>query len=196
MFDPELEELLRRAARELRRPVRLDPTFEERVMESVRAVPSRRTGLRVAAWLVRPRTLMISPVGGLVLAAAVLVLVVLAPPVVSLVRPGTSGEGAPPTPVTAAPSRGRQIVRFVLQAPGAQRVSLVGEFNDWDPTATPLRPAAADGSWIVEVQMVPGRHQYAFIIDGSRWAVDPDAPTDRVDDFGAPNSVITIAGRS
>ena len=196
MSDPELEELLRRAARELRRPVRFDPTFEERVMESVRAVPSRRTGLRVAAWLVRPRTLMVSPVGGLVLAVAALLLIVLAPQFVSLLRPGKSGQGAPPVVAMATASRGRQIVRFALHAPDAHRVNLVGEFNDWDAAATPLRAHPSEGVWTVEIALEPGRHRYAFLIDGAQWTVDPDAPTDHADDFGAPNSVIMIAGQS
>lgn len=88
-----------------------------------------------------------------------------------------------------------QPVRFVVAVPGARRVTLVGTFNDWNPEATPLRPEAAGKVWVVEVPLEPGRHEYAFVVDGERWLADPSAPA-ADGDFGVPNSVVTVAGRS
>jgi 1,4-alpha-glucan branching enzyme len=38
-------------------------------------------------------------------------------------------------------------VIFGVWAPNADDVSVVGDFNRWDPTATPLRPRASSGIW-------------------------------------------------
>ena len=70
----------------------------------------------------------------------------------------------------------------------------MGDFNDWNPAATPLH-RASDGVWSVTVPLRPGRYRYTFIVDGTRWRRDPAAPPALEDDFGAPTSVITIAQR-
>ena len=81
-------------------------------------------------------------------------------------------------------------VRFVHVAPGAATVSLVGDFNQWNPSAIPLR-RLGDGTWIVDVPLSPGRYAYAFVVDG-RIVIDPAAP--RADgEFGA-NSVLMVGG--
>jgi 1,4-alpha-glucan branching enzyme len=82
-------------------------------------------------------------------------------------------------------------VRFAVQAPGARRVAVVGDFNRWDPAATPLAPAGA-GAWAVEVSLAPGRHAYAFVVDGERWVLDPAAPSERDPDFGRARSVTVV----
>ena len=94
-------------------------------------------------------------------------------------------------PVSAAPSAFP--VRFALVAPTAVRVSIVGDFNRWDATALPLRRSADGRTWEVEVKLQPGRYSYAFLIDG-RLARDPTAPQDVGDDFGTPNSIVTVKG--
>src|ERR1043166_4470033 len=42
-------------------------------------------------------------------------------------------------------------VTFVFRAPGASTVTLVGDFNGWDPNATPLRRAALSDAWTAQV---------------------------------------------
>jgi hypothetical protein len=84
-------------------------------------------------------------------------------------------------------------VRFSLNAPGASTVTIVGDFNRWDPTAIPLRRSADGVSWEVEVPLSPGRYTYAFYVDG-KLARDPAAPQVRDDDFGSPNSVVMVKG--
>jgi 1,4-alpha-glucan branching enzyme len=68
---------------------------------------------------------------------------------------------------------------------------VVGDFNHWDVHATPLRRPAAGGQWHAAVKLTPGRHVYAFVVDG-RWVPDPAAPRAVDDDFGSPNSVLTV----
>jgi hypothetical protein len=85
-------------------------------------------------------------------------------------------------------------VEFVLKTAADSSVALVGDFNDWDPHATRLRPTS-DSLWSVVVPLKPGRYRYTFVVDGTRWRRDPAAPRALDDDFGAPTSVITVAQR-
>ena len=223
--DFELDERLRAAARELRRPVRLDPALDDRIMAAVHAAPrpAARSGPDPAAppgaaerawqWLRRPRVLRVTPlaVGGGVAglaglaAAAALVLAAglggddrVGPPPDSTIASADRPAATEPSPVGADPAAeaaGRQVVQFVLVAPAAREVALVGDFNDWDTHATPLRATASDGLWTVEVPLAPGRHRYAFVVDGEEWRSDPGAPRASGADFGTPSSVVTVAER-
>ena len=84
---------------------------------------------------------------------------------------------------------------FVVVAPRAASVSLVGDFNDWDAARTPMRPSQRGGPlWTAVVPLAPGRYRYAFLVDGSRWLADPAAPRARDDEFGTPSSVVTVGG--
>ena len=86
--------------------------------------------------------------------------------------------------------QGPRPVRFAMAAPQAARVALIGDFNDWDPRANPLRERA--GEWSVTLRLPPGRYRYAFVLDGGRWVADPGTP--RADDeFGTPTSAITVS---
>lgn len=64
-------------------------------------------------------------------------------------------------------------VVFRLNAPEAQSVFLVGDFNNWNPTLDAL--VSRDGPWETRLFLVPGRYRYLFIVDGKRIA-DPDNP--------------------
>jgi len=64
-------------------------------------------------------------------------------------------------------------VNFVCLAPGAKRVTLVGDFNDWHPEALPLK-RQVDGSWSVQVTLGHGHHHYQFLVDGKP-TLDPRA---------------------
>ena len=82
-------------------------------------------------------------------------------------------------------------VHFVLSAPDARAVSVAGTFNQWDARATPLVRTGANGMWTATLELPPGQHQYAFVVDGVRWVPDPTAPA--VDDgYGRRNSVLTL----
>jgi 1,4-alpha-glucan branching enzyme len=47
----------------------------------------------------------------------------------------------------------------------AKAVSIVGDFNEWQPEASPMS-RQYDGSWQTQVALPHGHHQYAFIVDG------------------------------
>ena len=180
------EDFLESVAKPLRAPVRARDGFEARVMAAVRT-PERSS---VLAWVVRPRVLRLSPLAGLAAAAGI------ALAVLSLDRARSAGEQPRVAAVPAAPAAARvdtvQLVQFMLVAPNARTVSVVGDFNDWDSAATPLREAADAGVWTITVPLTPGRHQYVFMVNGNRWTPDPAAPLAVEDSFGMPNSVITV----
>ena len=175
MFEHD-DDALNRMIDRLREPVEMDPRLDVRVMARVAA-----TGFAARAWdwLRRPRAVAISPIAGLGLAAAVAVLI--------WVLPTRSPQPSAPEPADVTP------VQFVVVAPGAAHVSLVGDFNDWDARLTPMRADRDGRLWTVTVPLTPGRHRYAFLVNGARWVADPSAPR-APDDFGAPSSVVTVGG--
>lgn len=82
-------------------------------------------------------------------------------------------------------------VRFDLTLPNpAQEVALVGDFNGWDEHATPMVRRSNDGTWSAKVPLPPGRHVYAFVIDGRKWLVDPLAPQVPDKGYGPANAVV------
>src|SRR5256885_1615041 len=152
------DDVLERSIDELRRPLRVNAAlFDARVMDEVLRAPTGM-GKRLAS-LVRPRTFRISPL--VALAAGLLFAVSLAGSVLYVLP--TSRRTPQPAVARAAPSS--PIVQFGFAAPHASSVALVGDFNNWDPKATPLRAASTGGVWSVEVPIQPGRHLYAFVVD-------------------------------
>lgn len=159
-------DMLARAIDTLRQPVELSPELDSTVMARVR--DPRRDASR--PW---GRALLQVAAAILVLAGGWLLL--------------RTGSAPAVTPGTTA-------VRFELAAPDAGRVALVGDFNDWDPTGTPLHETG-DGHWVLDVPLPPGRYHYTFVVDGRQWVADPSEPA-ALDDFGTPTSVVTVARRS
>jgi 1,4-alpha-glucan branching enzyme len=63
-------------------------------------------------------------------------------------------------------------VRFAVWAPNAHYVSVVGDFNDWNPAASPLAPVAETGIWEGIVEGAYTSQRYKFHLDGHEKA-DP-----------------------
>jgi hypothetical protein len=71
-------------------------------------------------------------------------------------------------------------VTFTLESD--EPVSVVGDFNDWDPDAHPLVPAGK-GRRSASVLLEPGTEvAFRYLADGGRFFDDPDA--DRYEDNG------------
>jgi hypothetical protein len=193
-FDLALEQIVAGA----RRPVGVDPAAKQRLLLAVRA-ESRPARQRAPwAWLTEARSLRISPIAGAALAAGLVGIGVLLG--VDLGSPGPAGNERTENPLVVRALQERDPVRdgvkFVLVAPQAARVSLVGDFNNWDPAATPMERTPTGGTWSVVVPLRAGRHEYAFVVDGKQWLPDPSAPLAPVDGFGPPNSVVLVRGSS
>jgi hypothetical protein len=122
--------------------------------------------------------------------AAVLVLV-LAVHVGQLGRDGPGAPAAPRATVAGTAVDGTLVAhRFVLDAPDAEQVCLVGNFNGWSVCDTPLE-RTADGSWSTTVRLPEGRYEYMFVVD-SEWRSDPRAALVIDDGFGNENAVLLL----
>jgi hypothetical protein len=78
--------------------------------------------------------------------------------------------------------------QFVFEDVKAKRISLVGDFNKWDPSVTPMVKSGT-GLWSVIVPILPGRHTYGFMVDDSVFTLDPRAQKARDPDLGTEGSV-------
>jgi len=92
------------------------------------------------------------------------------------------------------PAAGQVVtVRLVLAAPEAGSVSVVGDWNGWDPDRDRLRDPDGDGVWEIRLRLQRGLEaRYQFLIDGERWLADPRAPLQVDDGFGGTSSVLQI----
>jgi len=126
------------------------------------------------------------------IAAGIVCALIGAGATVMLRQPATVATVAA-VPSTVAANAVMLPVRFSLDAPHAARVTIVGDFNDWNPTTLPMRRSADGRIWEVEVRLPLGRYNYAFLVDG-RLARDPQAPSTADDDFGTANSVLMVRG--
>ena len=190
------EAFLERVAAQLRSPVFLDESFETRLMEKVRGEGSLYRSPPSAgpskSWWRTERVVRVSPLKGLAIAAGLAGIVAL-----STLRNGGKPDSGSylAKGVTAAQSDAGSdtvhVVRFVFVDPRASTVEIVGDFNAWTKGVTRLERTAAPGVWSASVALPAGRHEYAFIINGSRWIADPLAPTTS-DDFGTESAVIHV----
>lgn len=183
----EHDDILDRLIRTLKEPVHIDRSLDSRVMQAVGQLRphGRRAGL--AGWLARRWTIRLSPLGALAAAAAVAAIVLAANALTEDRQPAAAAR------TEALPAASGAVTQFVLVAPDAKSVALVGDFNDWSFSATRLVRQPGDGIWWVTVKLPPGRYRYAFVVDGANWRSDPAAPAAE-DEFGRPNSVVTIGG--
>jgi hypothetical protein len=173
-------------------------SFEKRLMDKVRfegASLYPRPTSESLVWWRKEWVIRLSPRVGVAIAAGLTAIIAL-----STVAVGSkiSARSQAPQSAQAAPARDTiQLVRFVFVDSGASSVALVGDFNEWTRGVTELKPSGAPGVWSVSVPLTPGRHEYAFIVNGSRWVADPLAVKSS-DDFGTESSVIRIwtAGKS
>ncbi len=83
-------------------------------------------------------------------------------------------------------------VRIVFELPSclwADRIFLVGDFNQWDEKSTPMRQDR-DGVWRATLDLPAGRnYQFRYMIDG-QWKTDYHADSFAQGSYGADNSVV------
>ena len=154
---------------QLRRPVPFDRSFDTRVMRAIRTVA--RQPLRMIS------PLMPMPKWRVWSAFAAVAAGMLAVAVLPAMKQNQQGHP----------------VQFVLVAPAARTVQVVGDFNGWDAThAAYAAENRGGGVWSVPAPIPPGHHRYAFLVDDSLWVPDPAAPRVADEDFGKPNSALVV----
>ena len=163
---------------ELQQPVRLDATFERRVMVRVRRLFAQRRRHR-RGWVGVAARVTHHPAWAAAVAASVVAVVTLG---VMRTRPQV-------LPLAAAVV---EPVQFVLVAPTAHSVAVVGDFNDWGLNDSALVATNHQGVWSVTAPVPAGVHRYAFVVNGKEWVADPSAPRSAGDDFGMPSSALVV----
>jgi chromosome partitioning protein len=88
-------------------------------------------------------------------------------------------------------AEGPRDVFFCMSAPGAKKVYVAGEFNDWRLDAAASLERDEEGIWRRRVSLLPGRYQYKYYVDG-QWIVDPENPLRIVNENGIVNSLIKV----
>ena len=105
----------------------------------------------------------------------------------------------PSAPATALQTAGASdadakpiLQQFVFDNSRAKRVSVVGDFNTWNPTSAVMTRSSDGGLWSAIIPITPGRHIYAFMVDDSVFTLDPRAPKVRDADLGTDGSVVLV----
>lgn len=91
----------------------------------------------------------------------------------------------------SSPDKGKVVVAFEI--PGtiwAERVNLVGDFNEWDRESLPLQ-RNREGNWQIELELDAG-HEYRFryLLDGEHWRDDWHADKHTPNPDGGYDSII------
>ena len=72
----------------------------------------------------------------------------------------------------------------------ANAVFVAGNFNNWSTSAMPMQ--FVDGVWQIAVALEPGSYQYKFVINGTTWKEDPEAPSYVDDGYGGRNGAFVV----
>lgn len=204
MTEQSRDPLIDQIAAELKRPVRLDPRFDERVMEALHAPdviplhPTRQAGKLGSRrpWMARTWTLRVSPIGAFAAAAALVGIVALGTwqlSSVDQVQVASEQFGENLTPVANSGEEPLVVHQLTYYQKGLQSISVVGDFNDWDADSTALTEVSP-GVWTVSLRLRPGIYEYQFILNGKQRVTDPTMPQ-ASSDFGSPNSVVKVSAK-
>jgi 5'-AMP-activated protein kinase regulatory beta subunit len=87
----------------------------------------------------------------------------------------------------------RRRVTFSIEAPRAEKVTLTGDFNNWNAKKHPMKNQG-NGMWNRTVMLQPGKYEYKFFIDGN-WKEDPGNQQTCSNRFGTLNSVLDLDAR-
>jgi 1,4-alpha-glucan branching enzyme len=82
-------------------------------------------------------------------------------------------------------------LNFICNAPQAQAVCLVGDFNQWNAARHPMK-RMVDGAWMTTVELKHGHHRYAFLVDGVL-TLDPHAQGITRNDQGERVSLVPVS---
>ncbi len=86
----------------------------------------------------------------------------------------------------------KDAVVFVTLYPRAKSVQVAGDFNDWQPSKTPLQKVGQSGVWQASAKMPAGKYRYRLVVDG-QWQQDPYNEITELNPFGGYNSVIEVS---
>jgi 1,4-alpha-glucan branching enzyme len=87
---------------------------------------------------------------------------------------------------------GKMLVTFELpSAIWAERVNLVGDFNDWNETSMAMTQDRDDAHWRITLELAANReYQFRYLVNGTDWHNDWHADKYVPNQHGSDNSVV------
>ena len=96
--------------------------------------------------------------------------------------------------IKKTPVREGNKIRVTFEFPGFSRtrsVHLVGSFNDWNETATPMVRKGRAGAWRVQMELERGQeYRFRYLVDGESWHNDWHADRYEPNIHGSDDSVV------
>lgn len=94
---------------------------------------------------------------------------------------------------TPVPDSDLILVTFTVHHDPGGPVSVVGDFNDWDPHATPMGKGTTDDRPSATVRVPRGQcYQFRYLGGDSQWFNDETADDYADNEFGGQNSVLDL----
>jgi 1,4-alpha-glucan branching enzyme len=88
----------------------------------------------------------------------------------------------------------RKICKVTFTLPeviDAQSAYLVGDFNDWDHKAMPMKKQK--GQFTLTIELTPGReYQFRYLVNGAVWYNDWNADRYTPNPYGGDNSIVMV----
>jgi len=85
----------------------------------------------------------------------------------------------------------KDAIVFVTLYPRASSVQVAGDFNNWQPTKTPMQKVGESGVWQTEIKLPRGKYRYRLVVDG-QWQQDPYNELTELNPFGDFNSILEV----
>ena len=77
-------------------------------------------------------------------------------------------------------------------AGSAGTAHVVGDFNNWDPSANPMK-RLKDGSFTATINLKKNKeYQFRYLLDGKRWENDWNADKYVANEHGSENSAVLL----
>ena len=90
-------------------------------------------------------------------------------------------------------TKGKRRISFSFMAPRAREVSIVSDFNNWQPGSHPMKKGR-HGQWTRTVFLLPGTYEYKFYVDGA-WRADEHNSKWSRNKYGTRNSLIEVVSK-
>lgn len=96
-----------------------------------------------------------------------------------------------PAPVASVQASGTREAVFAIDAPSANEVYVVGDFNSWQVGSEGRLSKAESGRWEKRLGLSSGKYNYKFVVDG-QWILDTNNADREQNSFGTFNSVLKV----
>lgn len=92
----------------------------------------------------------------------------------------------------AEPKTKKKKVEFLLYAPQANEVILLGDFNEWKGEKYRMKKGNL-GTWERILMLPPGTYEYKYVVDGTWWENTSDHHK-KANPFGTYNNLLKVRG--